>query len=302
MTITNLTSADLVFTEGNHRYHVKDTKPKVYIPSVTTICGILDKPFLVEWAAREAAEAAVDAVLAYDGPMEDDTRDGFVAIGRQRHRDLREEGAATGTMVHHHVKQLLVPGWTPPEGEEVDLDSNLDAALAASAFNEWYYEHIVEAKCEVLLVEQMVVHPTGSYCGTFDLLVRKPNGRLRLIDWKTSNQSDSNPCALYPEYLLQTGAYVRAVEDTHEFREKGVMEKGEFIEDAQVVALGKNGQLAQTLLDSTSLDIYADTFLKLTEVLPNYRKAQGDIRAFNKIEKQRRADLAFEEHAAEATT
>lgn len=294
--IENLTSEDLVFTEGNHRYHVKDTKPKVYIPSVTTICGILDKPFLVEWAGREAATAAVDAVLMHEGKLTDGDVASFVAAGRQKPRDLRNEGAETGTAVHHHIKQLLVPGWHPPyekdeDGEDIIPEVGLDAQLAIMAYDEWHQEHIVEGGCEVLLVEQMVVHPSGRYCGTFDLLVRKANGRLRLIDWKTSNQSDDNPCALYPEYLFQTAAYVKAVEDTHEFRSKGIMQPGEFIEDAQVVALGKNGQLAQTVLDGEQLTRYGDAFELLAAVLPIYRTAQADIRAYNKAEKARRAAL-----------
>lgn len=294
--ITNLASDDLVFTEGNHRYHVKDTKPKVYIPSVTTICGILDKPFLIQWAANVASEAAVHTVLSHQGKVDDAAIEGFINKGRAAHREIKEEGGDVGTAVHHHVKSVLEPGWQPSEGEAVD--GGLEAEMAILAFDEWHQEHIVEAGCEVLLVEQMVVHPSGRYCGTFDLLVRKANGRLRLIDWKTSNQSESNPCALYPEYIFQTAAYVKAVEETSEFRSKGIMQPGEFIEDAQVVALGKNGQLAQTILDGEQLTRYGDAFELLADILPVYRQAQGEIRAYNKDEKARRADLAFERQAA----
>lgn len=287
-----LTSKDLIFTAGNHRYHIKDTKPKRYIPSVTTICGLLDKPFLVEWAARESAQAAVEAAIHHDGGIDDETIDKFVAIGRQKHRDLRDSGAATGTIVHDYIKSLLDPV-ADPAIEPVDIDGidDMDALLAITAFGEWYDQHIIEGGCKVLMVEQMVVHPNGTYCGTFDLLLRKPNGMLRLVDWKTSNQSSSNPCALYPEYLLQIAAYVAAVEASPEFRSSGVLGAHDLIEDAQVIALGKNGQLAQTTIDGEQIIRYYDAFKLLVETLPIYRSVQRDIRGFNKEEKLRREAL-----------
>jgi hypothetical protein len=291
-----LTSKDITFTAGNHRYHITDTKPKVYIPSVTTICGLLDKPFLVQWAANCASEAAVAAYMAHEGALDDEHVEAFIATGKAAHRDVRDEGANVGTAVHHAVKMALVPGWVPPEDELVD--GGIEAEMALMAFEEWHGEHIIARGIEPLLVERIVVHPDGSYVGTFDLVAKAPSEDsptgfvLETFDWKTSNQSDSNPCALYPEYLFQIAAYRRALMLSPEYDDiLGAHPWGQ----AWVVALGKNGQLSQTPLENEELEAYADAFMHLVEVMPVYRQAQSHIRAFNKAEKARRADEGLDE-------
>lgn len=295
-----LTSKDITFTAGNHRYHITDSKPKVYLPSVTTVCGLLDKPFLVQWAANCASEAAVRAFMEHEGPLNDEDVEGLIAVGKKAHRDVRDEGANVGTAVHHAIKMKLVPGWTPPEDEVVD--GGIEAEMALIAFEEWYTEHIVEGGKIPLLIERIVVHPDGSYVGTFDLVMQAPDGDsptgsvLETADWKTSNQSDSNPCALYPEYLFQIAAYRRALMLSPEYDEiLGAHPWGK----AYVVALGKNGQLAQTPLENDELEQYADAFMHLVAIIGTYRAAQGHIRAFNKAEKARREDADLDAHMKE---
>lgn len=296
-----LTSKDITFVAGSHRYHVTDTKPKQYIPSVTTVCGLLDKPFLIQWAANVASEAAVRATLAYDGPMEEKDVEGLIAIGKAAHREVREEGGNVGTAVHTHVKQVLVPDWTPPEDEVVD--GGIEAEMAIMAFDEWHTANIVEGGKEVLLVEQIAVDPEARYCGTLDLLVSAPDdssptGRvIELIDWKTSNQSSSNPSALYPEYLFQIAAYRRMVMVSPEFDH---LLGGHPFGGAQQVSLGKNGRLVVTPISGEDLDEYAEAFETLVAILGTYRKAQRWISAQNKDLKARLADEAFEQHATGA--
>ena len=281
-----LTSKDITFTAGNHRYHITDTKPKVYIPSVTTICGLLDKPFLVEWAAREAATEAALAVASAD-KLDETTIAACVAVGRQKHRDLRTQGANVGTAVHHRIKMLLVPGWEPAEGERIELEGafQMEADLAFDAFVDWWQDAQLDG-WEVVYCERIVVHPLGGYVGTFDLLLRNRNtGEYRLVDFKTSNQSEDNPLALYPEYLLQTAAYRQAILHSPEY-------EVDALPAATILALGKQGQLGVTTIDAPDLERYADTFNLLAAVIDDYRYAQRQIRALNKVEKARRAEEA----------
>lgn len=283
---TILTSSDLDFNPNSHRYKIKDTKPAQYIPSVTTIGGLLNKPFLVEWAARVSTEATVAAILGHEGKIDDAQVEAFVSEGRKAHRDQREEGANVGTAVHQQIKMRLVPGWSPPEDEIVD--GGIEAEMAMSCFEEWHQKHVVEDGWEVVLVEQIVVHPNGKYCGTFDLLLAKDEGdrrRYRLVDWKTSNQSDSNPSAIYPEYFFQIAAYVEAVQATPEFDH--LFANDEMIEDAVQVSLGKNGRLVETVIEKQDLDTYAEAFMALADILPIYRGMEKTIRALNKAEKEK---------------
>lgn len=284
-----LTSKDITFTAGNHRYHITDTKPKVYIPSVTTICGLLDKPFLVEWAAREAATAAIGAYAEHEGQIEEETLLDFIEVGRKAHREQRDEGANVGTAVHNAIKERLVPGWSTPAEQHVD--GGMDADLAMTAFDEWYEEYVLGRGAKALLCEQIVVHPSGKYVGTPDLVLQVPDGNsptgsfLEINDFKTSNQSDSNPCAVYVEYLFQLAAYRLALMETPEF--DGLFGPHPW-GGGRMVALGKNGQMVCTPVEAEDLDMFAEAFLHMAEVIATYRHAEKIIRAANKAEKQRR--------------
>lgn len=276
------TSKDLDFNPRTHRYAIKDTKPKQYIPSVTTIGGLLNKPFLVEWSARIAAEATAQAIAEHDGFIDDQEHGRFIAVGRAAHREAREHGASVGTYVHQQIKMVLSPGWEPDVDEAVE--PTIEGEMAMDCFREWWAS--MEDDWEPLLVEQMVVHPNGKYCGTFDLLLKERGGdasapKMRLIDWKTSNQSGSNPCAVYPEYLFQIAAYVEAVEASPEFPDI------QNIYDAAQISLGKNGRLVETVIDKADLLVYVDAFHKLADIFPVYREMERTIRAFNKAEKKK---------------
>lgn len=275
-----LRSNNIEFNPRSHRYKIRGSKPAEYIPSVTTICGLLDKPFLVEWAAREAATETALA-MATQEHLDEQVIAGCIATGRAKHRELRVTGANTGTAVHQRIKQILMPD----SGLDEELvDGGIDADLAMEAFGEWWNQTQADG-WRVVYCERIVVHPSGKFVGTFDcLLQHKDSGAFRLIDFKTSNQSEDNPLALYPEYLFQVAAYRKAIIESDEYADVG------FIDDAQVVALGKHGVLGASIFTDADLDVYADAFMCLVGLFPTYRLAQRDIRALNKVEKARRLE------------
>lgn len=280
-----ITSAQIEFNERSHRYAIANTKPKEYIPSVTTIAGMLNKPYLVEWAAREAAHATAEA-LAEQPVFTEDAVQASINAGRSRPRELRESGASVGSAVHQQVKKQLVPGWQPEQDKMAELDDNarVDADMALEAFAEWYDTAINYSKAQVVYCERIVVHPSRLYVGTFDLVLRYPDGALRVVDFKTSNQSESNPLAIYPEYFFQISAYRKALQESPEYSDT----LG-YWHDAQLVALGKNGQLGVTTLGVDDCDEYAAAFMNVARMFSVYRKAERDIRALNKEEKERRS-------------
>lgn len=285
-----ITSAQIEFNERSHRYAIANTKPKEYITSVTTIAGLLNKPYLVEWAAREAAIATADA-LAAQPTFTDETVQASINAGRSKPRQLRETGAGVGSAVHQQVKKLLVPGWQPQQDKLAELDDNarMDADMALEAFAEWHEQTIINDKAEVVYCERIVVHPSALYVGTFDLVLRYPDGALRVVDFKTSNQSESNPLAIYPEYFFQISAYRKALQESIEYADTDG-----YWSDAQLVALGKNGQLGVTTLGVDDCDEYAAAFMNVARMFSVYRKAQRQINALNKKENERRSEAQGE--------
>lgn len=70
---------------------------------------------------------------------------------------------------------------------------------------------------EKLMSEKAVFHTQYGYAGTFDLLVRADDGRILLVDWKTSARPKT-PERLH-DYSLQLAAYTRAIEYTYQEEE-----------------------------------------------------------------------------------
>ncbi len=232
--------------------------------------------------------------------MEEEHVEALISFGKAAHREIKEEGANVGTAVHRHVRSTLDPSWEPAEEDMVD--GGIEAEMSIIAFNEWHQEHVVGGGKQVLLTEQLAVHPDGLYVGTLDVCVLTPSDEsptglaIEIVDWKTSNQSDSNPSALYPEYLFQIAAYRRLLMLSPEFDHLfGQHPFG----GAQQVSLGKNGQLVVTPIPADDLDEYADAFEELAKILGTYRKAQAFIRAANNDVKQRWVDDALDEHIKE---
>jgi hypothetical protein len=271
-----VTTESIKFYPKSHRY--KNTETGEWIPSVTTIAGILDKPFLMEWAAREASHRAVLETLELGDNITDETVLGCMEVGRAEPRTQRDHGRLVGSDVHERIRATLTDTERDPKVEY----GGIEADLAFEAFEEWHKEMVADG-LEVLEVERIVVDPLGRFVGTFDLLCRTRTTGLTLVDFKTTNKSESNPLGLYPEYVLQLIAYGGAIQATPE------LEHGE--PDTYIgVGLGKDGSLSQweldKIADGETLDKAMDTFLSLCDIYRPYRDITNIVNAMNRARKK----------------
>ena len=85
-------------TTKKPRRQYKDANGKK-LPGVTTILGVLDKPALLWWAAREAAQATAAAIV--DGGM---PADRAIEVGKKAPFQRRAEAADAGTQAHACVE------------------------------------------------------------------------------------------------------------------------------------------------------------------------------------------------------
>jgi hypothetical protein len=143
-------------------------------PSVTTVLGVINKPWLNEWRGDLGNEEA-DRVSGEAADTGSDFHDLGAAFNR--------------TALMGLSRTILIPAPTP------------QLACMMAAYAEWF-DRVVE---RVLAVEEVVYHPTYGYAGTYDLLaVLKGDATPTVIDLKTSR-------AIYPEHGLQLGAYQMAL-------------------------------------------------------------------------------------------
>lgn len=160
-----------------------------FVPGVTTILKVLDKPALVPWAAGMAADHWLSAVKA--------GRTDYAVIHEESknvHDKTRQAAADIGKNVHLyaecHFKGLPLP--------ELSTD---EAKRGVEGFHKWLDEHKVVVKAS----ERLVFSKQHYYAGTCDF-VAEIDGVLSVGDIKTSS-------GIFPEARYQTAAYQHALQE-----------------------------------------------------------------------------------------
>lgn len=158
-------------------------------PSVTNILNVIDKPALIPWAARMAAEYAYDRRETL-GVMD---RAEYVDTVKTNWRRKRDDAADRGTNVHAAVEEYLRSGGT------LDADEWEPNVLAhVEQFQRFARDH----RPTLRFVETTVYSPRYGYAGTLDMLADLHGRGLWLIDVKTGG--------VWPEAALQLCAYRNA--------------------------------------------------------------------------------------------
>lgn len=164
-----------------HAYFLGDRK----LDGVTTLISKgLPKPALVSWAARTAAEKAVNE---WDTLAELPVAERLKRI-QKAPDESRNAAGARGTRIHALADPLA-------QGLEVDVPDELAGHVESCVrfLNEW--------DVDPLYVEAPVYHGRYLYAGTLDLIARLADGATWLLDWKTSASG------AYGDTAFQLAAY-----------------------------------------------------------------------------------------------
>jgi hypothetical protein len=180
----------LTFYPQSHRYRL-DGK---WVPGVTTILGVLDKPAIAKWAAGQVAEYVADNPAGVE-ELRNMGRGPMVQALKGMPWQKRDDAGVRGNVLHDYAEALL-------NGEEVDVaDEHVPVMESALAFME-------DWAIEPLLVEAPCASRQHQWAGTLDLIARyrRPDTGATgtaIFDWKSGK-------ALYPEYAWQFNAYAHA--------------------------------------------------------------------------------------------
>ena len=194
---------------------------------VSSVLGIINKPALVPWAAKQASEALVetlrdphtraglaDIVMSMGEHVEGPQYDGWVdrlADTVKRAADVKRDAAAKrGTDIHADVCYTIATRSTP---------ETLEVQQALAFIKN--HNYTVEAT-EVTVWSELL-----GIAGTIDVVAREPEGNLVIWDWK----SGSGP---WPEMALQLGAYAMLLEPSHQ------------VDEAFIVKLSPEGAVKHT--------------------------------------------------------
>jgi hypothetical protein len=165
------------------------------LASVTTVCGIVNKPGLYTWYAKSAAQKAVDELIELNRKVEADGWGEAVDWLAGAAVGLRDGAATRGKLVHGVVDRYLAGQPIPaelPDGVRPLVDSAL--------------QFIADEGLDISHSEQAVLNPKVGYAGTFDWrgAAFSSFGEYICGDWKTGK---SGP---YRTWGLQLAAYAYA--------------------------------------------------------------------------------------------
>jgi hypothetical protein len=235
-----------VFNNDKHEYWVKNAgtdDPFKLVPGPTTALGVLDKPFLVPWASKEAVKEMgwyEKEVWTPDGyvpvPEEEQARglERLISIknrigtmdydeywealkqAKGAHTRRKEGAADAGTMVHLFVEQFI-------KGQNPAMPT---LPLVRNGVEAWLRWLDKAGEVKFTLSEEKIYSRKHRYAGTLDFACTI-NGIPTMGDLKTSNTFD-------PKMFWQVSAYQFARQEEYPDEE---------YEQQVIVRCGKDGTL-----------------------------------------------------------
>jgi hypothetical protein len=181
------------------------------VPGVTTVLGVLNKPFLIPWANK----------LGLQGIDSSKYVDGLAEIGQVAHYLI---------LCHLTGEKPCLDDYSK---NTIDIAEN-----SFLSFLQWEKSHVIRP----LWVEKPLVSDRYGFGGTPDF-VGTVDGEAELMDFKTGK-------AIYPEYFYQMAAYRQLVTENFDtLRKDGVVfwpgfrsptERGAFVlRRARVLRIGR---------------------------------------------------------------
>lgn len=184
---------------GGSRFYV-DTESMQKVPGVTSVIGMLAKPFLQPWAAKMSAELAVDS-LDYLPALAKRDRDGAVDFLKGASRRYSSERARIGSEAHDLMERMI-------RGESVEIERG---KAYLTQYRDLFQDFLDTVQPELIRAEDASWSDTHGFAGSFDAVLElkldetgkpDPHGESHtiIVDWKTSKST-------YSEVALQLAAY-----------------------------------------------------------------------------------------------
>ncbi|WP_229398145.1 hypothetical protein [Micromonospora okii] len=177
-------------SRGGSRFYVNpETGAKA--PGVTSILGMLPKPFLQHWASKVVAEYAADNLGELVGLRIRGDRQGVIDYLKGAPRRDTAKAAETGTAAHDIFERMA-------KGQPVGR-----VHPDYQPFVDHFAAFLRVFSPEIILTEETVWSEAHDYAGSFDAY-GVIDGQRVWLDWKTTRSG------VHPEVALQLAAYRHA--------------------------------------------------------------------------------------------
>jgi hypothetical protein len=168
---------------------LRDARKHGFLPSVTTILGMMAKPGLEAWKMNQMMMAALTLPRA-DGEPEDQ----FIARIQKDSKEQAKQAAERGTAIHESLEKFYSGVMTSEHAKhQVGVDQAIKEAFGSP---QWHTETSFATKY--------------GYGGKLDLYSKDGEGFV--LDFKTKEFKDGGDIVLYDELPMQLVAYARGLE------------------------------------------------------------------------------------------
>jgi hypothetical protein len=195
MKLTPNYTVKLLEKDNKHFYSV-DNDPTLY-PGSTTVLSVISKPYLINWSAKETAEYTkkiLNRVRDIKGVY---LRDKFLSIlyfrSKKQHKFKKESSADIGTRAHKAIDDII-------NGNDPIITPDIN--FCVDGFILWLSENSLT----IISGDLKLASLKYGYGGSLDALAVDHDGKLVVIDFKTSNQ-------ISDEYALQVASYCNALKE-----------------------------------------------------------------------------------------
>jgi hypothetical protein len=180
------------FKEASHSYWLLGEKKK-RLTGVTTIIGkAYDKStYLIPWAINETIASLLEnRSRLIEATTETEIKE-LLAEAKKASSEKRDLAAEIGSAIHGWVESFI-------KGEAPEMPEDNRVAEGVNNFIKW----LDGSGFKLIDTEKIVYSKKHGFVGTLDITGER-DGKRYLIDIKTGN-------AIYPEYRIQTAAYLKA--------------------------------------------------------------------------------------------
>jgi PD-(D/E)XK nuclease superfamily len=247
---TSLYDGEIIceFNALRHTYTIINKGRRYKVPSVTRITSVLDKSGpLVNWAINNTLDVCKGAI----GPGVEYSEIYLEQIwkaAKQSSTNIKSDAARRGTEQHRRLES------------ELKSSIGVSSETLSDDGRRWLEQFRFQE------IERRIYSRRYRYSGTFDALATTQVG-LVLIDWKTSK-------SIYPEFRLQTAAYVHAYEE--EFPD-------EKIEGRYLVRIAPDGSIEPHYYPRSTFRLDFSAFLGALRLFKRVQQIEAQARKEKKL-------------------
>lgn len=199
----------LIEKERSHYYQIGEGE--TWLPGVTTVLKVLDKPALVPWAAKSVSDNIYEELSKLKEMPSKEELKKICEDGKNIYKKKSQEAADIGSRVHKAINQLI-------EGEIDDI-SYVDADIRAGVqgFLDWKGSNSLRIE----LGDTKIGSKLFGYGGSLDMVAFEGQNAI-IFDFKTTKKRRDRVHGIYDEYALQLAAYAQAFRETYGIEVKKV--------------------------------------------------------------------------------